>query len=66
MYSWELVKNPKPRLYDPESKKIVTSRDVIFAEEETWNWGRTNDEELTWDDADSFHETDKEEGDGGE
>ena len=25
------------RLYDPESKKIVTSRDVIFAEEETWN-----------------------------
>ena len=52
------------RLYDPESKKIVTSRDVIFAEEETWNWGRTNDEELTWDDTDSFNGTDKEEGDG--
>ena len=52
------------RLYDPESKKIVTSRDVIFAEEETWNWGRINDEELTWDDTDSFNGTDKEEGDG--
>ena len=52
------------RLYDPESKKIVTSRDVIFVEEEIWNWGRTNDEELTWDDTDSFNGTDKEEGDG--
>ena len=53
------------RLYDPESKQIITSRDVIFAENETWNWGRTDDEqeELTWDDTESFNGTGREEDD---
>jgi len=53
------------RLYDPESKQIITSRDVIFAEKETWNWGRTDDEqeELTWDDTESFNGTGREEDD---
>ena len=26
------------RMYDPVSKKIVVSRDVVFEEEEKWNW----------------------------
>lgn len=28
------------RLYDPVSNKVVVSRDVIFEENEGWNWGR--------------------------
>nr|KYP35468.1 Retrovirus-related Pol polyprotein from transposon TNT 1-94 [Cajanus cajan] len=29
------------RLYNPSTKKIVISRDVIFAEDEVWNWNNT-------------------------
>ena len=32
------------RLYDPVSKKIVVSRDVVFEEDKCWNWGRNNEE----------------------
>lgn len=32
------------RLYDPVSKKIVTSRDVVCVENEKWNQGRSVDE----------------------
>ena len=32
------------RLYDPVSKKIVVSRDVVFEEDKCWNWGRSNEE----------------------
>ena len=43
------------RLYDPVSKKIVVSRDVIFEENECWNWGRSNKEArldvLEWGDS---------------
>ena len=28
------------KLFNPLTKKIVTSRDVIFDEESTWNWNR--------------------------
>ena len=31
-------------LYDPESKKIVLSKDVVFKENECWDWGRSNEE----------------------
>lgn len=36
------------RLYDPATKKIIISNDVLFEEEESWDWGRT-DEELKLD-----------------
>lgn len=32
------------RLYDPVSKKIIISKDVIFQEDECWNWGKSNEE----------------------
>ena len=30
------------RLYDPHSRKIVISRDVIFEENECWDWSVTD------------------------
>ncbi|WZZ37877.1 hypothetical protein YC2023_034136 [Brassica napus] len=33
------------RLYDPETKRIVTSRDVKFDEEKSWNWEETKENE---------------------
>lgn len=32
------------RLYDPFARKIIVSRDVIFEEDKSWNWGRTDEE----------------------
>lgn len=32
------------RLYDPAFKKIVISRDVVFEEDESWNWGKSSKE----------------------
>ncbi|PRQ42077.1 putative RNA-directed DNA polymerase [Rosa chinensis] len=32
------------RLYDPISERIVVSRDVVFEEDENWDWGRTAEE----------------------
>lgn len=32
------------RLFDPVSKKIVVSKDVVIEEGESWNWGRTEEE----------------------
>lgn len=29
------------RLYDPLTKKIMISKDVVFAEQEQWNWKNT-------------------------
>jgi hypothetical protein len=34
------------RLYDPVTKKIVTSRDIIFEEEKHWDWDVNYKEEL--------------------
>jgi hypothetical protein len=34
------------RLYDPATKKIVTSRDIIFEEEKHWDWDIYYKEEL--------------------
>lgn len=30
------------RMYDPSSKKIVISRDVIFDEDSAWDWSKEN------------------------
>jgi len=32
------------RLYDPISKKIIISKDVVFEENECWNWGKSDEE----------------------
>jgi len=44
------------RLFDPIAKKIVISRDVMFDEGESWNWGRSEEEVkldvLDWGDDD--------------
>jgi transposase InsO family protein len=32
------------RLYDPATKRIVISKDVIFEEDECWDWGRSSEE----------------------
>ena len=45
------------RLYDPLSKKVIASRDVVFNEEESWLWDDTHTEaiqaSLDWNDTDS-------------
>lgn len=40
------------RLFDPVSKKISVSRDVVFMEEESWRWNESKKE--TDKDIDSF------------
>ncbi|WKA06778.1 hypothetical protein VitviT2T_024662 [Vitis vinifera] len=55
------------KLYDPVSKKIVVSRDVVFEEDKCWNWGRNNEEVrldvLEWGDSnEEGSEDDAEEG----
>ena len=35
------------RLYDLVSNKVVVSRDVVFEENEGWNWGRSIEEAKT-------------------
>lgn len=32
------------RLFDPETKRVVTGRDVIFEENQSWNWGRNSED----------------------
>lgn len=32
------------RLYDPTSRKIVVRKDVVFEEEKSWDWERSDDE----------------------
>ena len=52
------------RLFDPEAKRIVISRDVIFEEEEKWNWGKSVKEircdTLEWGDEEDGEETEEE------
>lgn len=51
-------------LYDPISKKIVVSKDVVFEEEKAWDWGSNFkaqiDTELTWGDDGSDDESNEE------
>lgn len=44
------------RLYDPTAKKLFVSRDVVFEENESWNWRRSDgdvrSDVFTWVDSD--------------
>lgn len=48
------------KMYDPMSKKITVSRDVVFEEDKKWDWGATKDgttvPALEWSDEDSLQE----------
>lgn len=35
------------KLFDPTTKKVIISRDVVFDEEQGWNWGMTSEEEAS-------------------
>lgn len=49
------------RLYNPITKKIVVSRDVVFEEDEKWDWGNSGaevkDDVLDWGDVDAIVES---------
>jgi hypothetical protein len=44
------------RLFDPKTKRIVVSKDVVFEEEKSWDWGQNFkeqiDSDLIWSDDD--------------
>ena len=43
------------RMYNPKTKKIVVSRDVVFEEDKRWNWVEEEEHTetvLTWNDVD--------------
>lgn len=48
------------RLYDPLTKKIIISRDVVFEEDECWDWGNNKEDcrldVLEWNDDSHVHE----------
>lgn len=48
------------RLYNPISQKIIVSRDVVFEEDESWDWGRNIEETkldvLDWGDHEENHD----------
>lgn len=52
------------RLFDPNNKKIVVSRDVIFEEEKCWDWDVSYEKQifldLTWDEDDKITEEGRE------
>lgn len=54
------------RMYDPDSKRIIISRNVIFEEEEKWEWGKSSEEapinNLKWEEEGKQDE-EKQEGD---
>lgn len=58
------------RLYNPLTEKIVISRDVVFEENECWNWGRSKEagiDVLEWgDDNEEEGEQDQSEDEVGE
>jgi hypothetical protein len=38
------------KLYDPEKKKIIISRDVVFEERKGWNWSNSDTKQVSDDD----------------
>ena len=53
------------RLYDPVSKKILVSRDVVFEEDKKWSWDESHQEQpfpdLEWEDENKHAELGEEE-----
>lgn len=58
------------RLYNPISKKIIVSRDVVFEEDASWDWGRSVEEAkqevLVWGDNEEEEENHEEASEGEE
>ena len=45
MFFLELVRSLKAyRLYDSVSNKIIVSKDVVFEEDNNWDWGKSHKE----------------------
>lgn len=57
------------RLYNPTTKKVITSRDVVFEGTKGWNWEEDEEHqkeaELTWNDDGTFEESEEENNDDG-
>ena len=32
------------QLYDPVAKRVIVSKDVVFEENESWNWRRSDED----------------------
>ena len=49
------------RMYDPVSKKVIISRDVVFEEDKSWDWKQTNEgihsSTLAWGDTHELNES---------
>ncbi|CAL2251278.1 unnamed protein product [Prunus armeniaca] len=54
------------RIYDPISKKLTLSRDIIFDEEKSWNWSEHSNKVVTSFPDESLSEHDFDIGDGAE
>lgn len=53
-------------LYDPKSKRVIVSRDVVFEETKGWSWETEQngaDSELTWNDDTAWEPSEEEIGD---
>lgn len=48
------------KLFDPIAKKVIVNRDVVFEEEKSWDWGRSEEECKT--DVLDWEEEENEEG----
>ena len=42
------------RLYDPERRRVIVSRDVVFDETKSWNWGKDSNEHEREESDESF------------
>lgn len=53
------------RLFDPKTKRVVVSKDVVFEENKQWDWGENYEEqirsELVWNDDGEFSDEENEE-----
>ncbi|KAI5388829.1 hypothetical protein KIW84_074478 [Lathyrus oleraceus] len=63
---WVSEESKAYRLYNPISKGIIISRDVIFEEEEQWNWERSFEDDrrfdLEWEDGNGEEVEDSDDG----
>ena len=43
------MKSQKAYFYDPTSQRIIISRDVVFEEDQSWDWDKTYEESIMCD-----------------